>query len=141
MTSRITLVKLPSMPYPEGKMDQTPEQPPTEQEVSWEVVDPQDLPVLLEYTLEQTVVHQLTRISGIAELLTSELPHHLSERGNLLNDLNEAHLTASLQVDTVRQILRHPDQPLPVDRTTYPKPIINLDLVKPPSPQQPPPTT
>lgn len=126
------------MLYPEGEMDpKTPEHPPAEQEVSWEVVRPQDLPALLEYTLEQAVAQQLTMASSAVELLQSNTPHHTDQRSSILTDLEQNLLTTSLQVDTIRQILRHPDQPLPIDRITYPKPIINLDLVKPPSPQQP----
>lgn len=101
----------------------------------WEVVkDPTDLLNMINVTIQERVMQNLTVAAGFAELAGSENPQyaqHITENANIAK---EAALEASQQLRAIQIVIEMDrQQPLPIDRTTYPnQAFIVLDQVSNP---------
>lgn len=116
-------------------MDQHREQEsPAEQTWQWEVVeDPAERLRLIDNTIEERIIQDLSYSEGFIELSTGGGPN-AKQYADQAQQM--VHLTA-LRLQALQRVMRSaPKQPLPVDRATYSssgKAIIVLDQVPNPT--------
>lgn len=101
-----------------------------EDTISWETLKPEDLLPLLNVSITEQVIQHATAAIGFAELAASDNPRHSAQKKEFAETVKDKTITIERQLRAIREILRDPSKPVPVDRTTYPNtPMIILDKV------------
>lgn len=128
------------MSYTEREMDQSPETPKIEQGVTWEVIKPEELPPLLDHTIEETVFQSAARADTGTALLAMIPPQDTGKREKALEMLGKATTATVHQLRQLQAVLKQdPSKPVPIDHRYGSKYlIIALDLIEDSSnPQNP----
>lgn len=116
----------------ESKEGRTPE----EKKWEWEVIsDPIERLKLIDASIEELIMQNVTTALGHAELAGSEGPRFEPHRITNARLATEAALLAGQRLRKMQTFLRQaPNLPLPIDRKTYPgRAIIALDQLPDPT--------
>ncbi len=102
------------MGYSNEVSGQTPEE--EQSQITWEVINPADLPQLLHDTLNETVIQHISAAGMFAELLGSDLPQHIEQRNKSTQQISSEITKAFEQLRNLQRLLKQdPSQPIPID--------------------------
>lgn len=87
------------------------------EDIRYTTVPPEQLPKLLADTIENTTTQKLLAAKGMHQIGQTKKVGEILE---ILENMNQALL----------EVVRHPDQPIPINSKTTNRPIIDLNLVK-----------